>query len=391
MNLTFQAAIFAVASTLAFAGPILTVVDLGTLGGSSAAAFGVNASGLAVGSATNTFGYTHAFSSSGAGIADLTLNSGASDGVASAINGAGAIAGTQFINGQAYATVWAGGAALAIGGAGSYALAINESGQIGGMLTTAAGDGHAFLADGGALTDLGALPGGDWSSTYGLNNAGDAAGYGNTASGAFRGFTWSPDGGYSVLGTFGGANSYAMAINDSGEAAGSAQLADGALNAFIDVGGQLTDLGTLGGMNSYAYGINDAGVVVGYSLLGSGDAHAFVFENGAMIDLNSLIDPSTGWVLNEAYAINASGEIAGSGTLNGVEHAFLLEDAGSSGVADTGTVGNGVSTPEPGTRGVVLLGLTLTIAIRALRSGARLRPQPQARPRSHPRSDASLV
>jgi probable HAF family extracellular repeat protein len=373
------AATFLAAGALAFAGPILTVVDLGSLGGSSAAAFGVNASGLAVGSATDQFGNMHAFSSSGAGLTDLPLNSGASDGIASAVNSAGAAAGTQFINGQAFATVWSGGAALVIANAGSFATAINDAGEVGGMLTTAGGQGHAFLSDGGVLTDLGALPGGNWSSIYGLNNQGGAAGYGMTSSGAFSGFTWSPATGYSVLGTFGGANSYAMAINDWGDAVGSAQLADGALNAFLDVNGQLTDLGTLGGLNSYAYGINDAGEIVGYSLLASGDPHAFLYENGMMIDLNSLIDAATGWVLNEAYAINASGEIVGSGTLNGVAEAFLLEYTGS-GVADVSTVGM-ASTPEPGTCGVVLLGLMLTIALRAFRSRARLLPRPLARRR----------
>src|SRR5271155_5152274 len=98
-------------------GPVFNVIDLGTLGGSSAQAFGVNASGVAAGSATTQFGYTHATSSSGSGIVDLTLNSTASEGSAAAINGAGTIAGTQYIDGQAYASLWSNGAAQTIGGA----------------------------------------------------------------------------------------------------------------------------------------------------------------------------------------------------------------------------------------------------------------------------------
>jgi len=370
-----------------FGGPIWNVIDLGSLGGSNAQAFAVNASGVAAGSASTPFGYNHAISSTGAGIADLTINSSAAEGIASGINQAGIVVGTQFINGQAFAAEWSNGAVNSLAGAGSYALAINDSGEIAGSLTSGNGQGHAFVGTPGALNDLGVLPGGTWSSAYAINGTGDAAGYGNTASGAFRGFTWSPGGGYSELGTFGGANSYAMAINDAGVAAGSAQLANGALHAFISIGGNLLDLGTLGGLNSYAYGINDAGEVVGDSMLaGSGGPHAFLYENGVMIDLNSLIDPSSGWTLTVAYAINASGEIAGSGILNGVEHAFLLDDSpGSDGVATVAL--NTTVTPEPGTFALVLMCLTVVASAR-FRSRARLVPLPLARRRRLPRSSA---
>lgn len=382
------------------AGPIYNIIDLGTLGGSSAQAFGVNASGVAVGSATTISGYTHAFSSSTAGIVDLTLNSTASEGTAAAINAAGTIAGTQFINGQAYASLWSNGAAVAIGGAGSYAMAINDAGQTAGMFTTADGQGHAFVTSGDALADstlvdMGTLAGGDWSSAYGINSSGEVAGYGNTASGAFNGFTWTPGGGYSQLGTFGGANSYAMAINDSGQAVGSAQTAGGWMNAFITNGSQLIDLGTLGGMNSYAYGINAQGEVVGYSnLSGSGDTDAFLYENGVMIDLNNLID-TPGWVLTQAYAINSSGEIVGTGMLNGVEHAFLAIDPPGPGDAGSGlsVQSNSIvsAVPEPGTLGTFGAGLFALLLAAALRTriAARLRPLQAGRPPALPRSRVS--
>ncbi len=383
------------------AGPIYNVVDLGTLGGSSAQANGVNASGVAAGSATTQFGYTHATSSSAAGIVDLTLNSTASEGTAAAINGAGTIAGTQFINGEGYASLWSNGAAQSIGGAGSYAMAINDAGQTAGTFTTADGQGHAFVTSGNALAgstlvDMGTLAGGNWSSAYGINSSGEVAGYGNIASGAFRGFTWTPGGGYSQLGTFGGANSYAMAIDDSGVAAGSAQTAGGWMNAFITNGSQLIDLGTLGGMSSYAYGINDQGEVVGYSSLsGTGETGAFLYENGVMIDLNHLID-APGWVLTQAYAINSSGEIVGAGMLNGVEHAFLLDYAAGYGDASLalGAQSNSTSTgavPEPGTLGMFGAGLFALLLAAGLKTrfAARLRPLREDRPRALARSRVS--
>ncbi len=43
-----------------------------------------------------------------------------------------------------------------------------------------------------------------------------------------------------------------------------------------------------------------------------------------MVDLNSLIDPSSGWSLFDAYGINDSGQITGEGFISGHQHAFLL-------------------------------------------------------------------
>jgi probable HAF family extracellular repeat protein len=40
--------------------------------------------------------------------------------------------------------------------------------------------------------------------------------------------------------------------------------------------------------------------------------------------LTQHIPANSGWVLNEARAINATGQIAGWGTINGQVHAYLL-------------------------------------------------------------------
>jgi probable HAF family extracellular repeat protein len=209
MNWLRLASLFAAVSIVE-ADPIYALIDLGNLGGSYTIATGVNASGQIVGGMTDPYGYLNAFSSSGFGLAILS-----GDGQANGINGAGQIAGTKWIGGQAYATVWNGGVATMVGGAGSYALAINGSGDIAGMLVNN-GFGNAFVSQNGTVIELGSFAGGSWSAAYGLNDAGQAAGYGMMANGDFGAFVWSPGQGYSALGTLGGANSYAMAINNSG-------------------------------------------------------------------------------------------------------------------------------------------------------------------------------
>ena len=329
---------------------IYSVADMGTLGGSSTVAFGINSSGTAVGWGESLTGDVGAFSSNGA-MQNLSGLTGATDTYAYGINSSGIIVGTSYVNGQPHGEMWNGSKSTDLG-AGIYATGINDAGAIVG------GDGHAFLLANGAFQDLGVLPGGNWSSAYGINNAGTVVGYGNIGNGIFRGFVWTPAGGMAELGTFGGNNSYATAVNSSGEVVGHASLSSGYENAFLNVGGAMTDLGSLGGGSSYAYGINDSGVVVGYSwVAGVADPHAFIYMNGAMLDLNALIPSGSGWELLEAYGINDSGEIVGEGLLNGRSHAFRLDaDTGSSSFAfDVQPV------PEPGTAPVIGIGLGLLL------------------------------
>ena len=372
MNSICLASILFTASVAA-AGPIYNVYDLGTLGGSSAQAYGLSSNGIAAGTATTAYGDLHAFVNSGSGMTDLTLNSGASQGTASGVNASGQVAGAEYVNGQAYATVWSGSTPQMIAGPGSYAMAINNSGEVAGMLTSN-GQGNAFVAENGVVTDLGTLLGGGWSAAYGINDQGEVTGYGQFGS-IFRGFVWSPQRGFTVFRTLGGASSYAMGINDSGEVTGNSQIFFGYSHAFLDISGVMLDLGTLGGSNSYGYGINSAGDVVGCSYVaGNGATHAFLYENGVMIDLNSLLG-SPGWTITSAYAINDSNEVVGTGLLNGVEHAVLLVDPPSPDLPAL----DSAATPEPGSVAMALTGLGIILLSR-LRPLRRRRVPPREPP-----------
>lgn len=370
MNWIRLLSILAAVGLRASAGPIYTLTDLGTLGGSSAMATAVNSLGQAAGTMITPQGYTEAFTSSGSGVTELAAN-----GEANGINDAGQIAGTQLIGGATYATVWNNGVASTIGGAGSYAMAINDAGNVAGMLVNTGinnGIGNAFVTSNGAAIDLGTFDGGSWSAAYSLNNQGQAAGYGMTSTGNFRAFVWTPGQGYAVLGTLGGASSYAMSINDSGVAVGSSQTSGGYLHATEWNGTAAEDLGTLGGVSSAAYGINDLGNVVGTSFTaGNASEDGFLEEGGVMYDINSLLIDAPGWVITDLYSINGSNQVVGVGILDGIEHAVLLTDP--PGPAST-TLTSGALTsavPEPAAWICTLAGLAALVLRKRLRKCLR--------------------
>jgi probable HAF family extracellular repeat protein len=199
----------------------------------------------------------------------------------------------------------------------SEAWDINDAGQVVGGAQTSAGYTHAFLYYGGGMTDLGALvPYGD-SSANAINNLGQVVG-------------------------------------DAAPNAGTPS------HAFLYSAGSMVDLGTLAGDDSgasFAKGINDAGWVVGNAWTGSA-VHAFLYDGAGMVDLNDLIDPSLGWTLQNAEAINNGGQIVGYGFRGDNEaRAFLLTLAGGA--------------PEPSAWAMMLIGFgAIGLVTRSRRSPA---------------------
>lgn len=176
------------------------------------------------------------------------------------------------------------------------------------------------------VTDLGTL-GGATSAGVGVNNTGQAAVTADLPadiSGSSSQRAAIRNGGnLTDLGTFGGPDSFAAGINSSGNLAGTAIDGNGASRAFYYNGSTKTNLGTLGGSFSVGRAINDSNQVVGSSQAEDldGPEHAFLWNGTTMVDLGTLSDIGSDY--SNAFAINASGHIAGeSNTATGELHAF---------------------------------------------------------------------
>ncbi len=269
-------------------------------------------------------------------------------GLARGINNSGTIVGetgnaTLFTpNGEAYSYTTSGGVTMlgTLGGAYSGAYDINESGVITGHSYTSTENllqTQGFVYESGVMTSLGTVssPTG-YSRGHGINDAGAIVGRTSAVN-----FTdsdkhmtyWADDGtlvfhGDKVTGNY----STGQQINNNGIIVGNGRQAETGNTQFgmvwAEDGTLLSVLGNFGGGTSRAWSLNDDGVIVGYADNAAGDRLAMVSYDGVnVVNLNTVVDlTGTGFVsLNEAYDINASGQIVGIGTLaDGSQGAFML-------------------------------------------------------------------
>ena len=308
-----------------------TATVLGSLGGGTSTATGINNSGTIVGYSTLTGGSsTHAFKDSGSTMTDLgTL--GGTNSNAFAINAGQTIVGRadSTAAGATYAFIDSGTMVNVgtLGGNFSEANNINNAGTVvGDSLLTDGVTSNAFVYSGGTITNLGTL-GGPTSFAYGINSYGTIVGradYGS-ASTAHHGFVYS-NGTMTDLGSLAGTSSNAYAINDSGTIVGySATTSGGAVfHAVSYSGGTVTDLGSLGGgtNSSRATGINNWGNIVGFYTDSLGDEVGFLVVGGVMKDVTALVTSGLpGGVTLDKPAINDLGQMVANGSDS---NAYLL-------------------------------------------------------------------
>ena len=250
----------------------------------------------------------------------------------------------------------------------SLALAINDSGDVAGYHFAPEGfRAFRYTRSSNVASSIAPLEGGSFAVGFAINASGEVVGYGDSFSG-MRGWRAAPGGPTVMLPTLGGTFGMACGINDNGQVVGSATTAAGHQHPYkVDPGNNVTDIVPFNGAagSGQACAIDASGRVGGYATSSSVN-RAFVFDNGALlnvdtfgstdsnvaavaagvsvgwytvsnvvsafvhtdangsVNLNDLIAPGSGWQLDQAFAVNTAGRIAGNGRLNGQPRAFRL-------------------------------------------------------------------
>jgi probable HAF family extracellular repeat protein len=238
--------------------------------GFSGQANGVNAAGEIVGSQGN-LGFTWQ-----SGVTTQLGSLGGGTGSATGINDSGqAVGGASNAAGQTIAVVYNSNGSIqslgTLGGSSSTAYGINDAGQIAGTSQTPSGAMAAFFWNGQTMQNLETL-GGYTSYGEGIDASGQVVGSSQIASGYMHAFLWT-SGFMKDLGTLGGSNSLGYGVNDSGSVVGySLTTGNAATHAFLYTNGVMTDLNSLlpigtGWTITAAYGIDNNGDIVGTGVL----------------------------------------------------------------------------------------------------------------------------
>jgi probable HAF family extracellular repeat protein len=181
------------------------------------------------------------------------------------------------------------------------------------------------------VTDLGTLPGGNFSQPFFITKNGRIAGSSNLADGASHAVVWSKQQA-TDLGTLGGSNSIAFGVNEAGPAAGEAETSTSDPNGedfcgfqthliclpFQSANGVMTPLPTLGGNNGDATAINNRGEIAGFAENATPDPacpapqvlqfEPVIWENGVIHKLPTIGGDPDG----VAFMINDNGQAVGA-------------------------------------------------------------------------------
>jgi len=299
--------------------------DLGTLGGSNSIAFGVNNYGQSVGEAETSVSDPNGEDFCGFGTHLICLPFESANGVMNPLS--------------------------ALGGNNGVATAINNRGEVAGYAENSILDPECpapqvlhfkpVVWEKGVIHELPTVGGDPDGVAFMINDDGQAVG----ASGACA--TFNPIDLYNLtpvhavlwengkainLGNLGGTTgqaggNIALDINNLGQVVGSSDLSgDTTFHAFLWTRKtRMQDLGTLSGdVASLSISINDAGSIIGASLDANFNPRAFLWQNGVMTDLNTLVAGNSPLYLMTGCSINSRGEITGLGlTSSGETHTYL--------------------------------------------------------------------
>lgn len=331
-------------------------------------------------------------------VSALGMLSGASSGIAQAINDNSVIAGVATVNGELRAVRWDNGSATAtdLGSLGTTStngnpiVGINNAGTIIGYHYDSNTQNQTALrwdAGSSSATVLDAY--GDASQVRDINDNGVAIGEA-VKDFFFKAVKW--DASSSAVALLPSGNflaSDANAINEQGDIVGngwntSPSYAGGVRSPLIwksgateAIVGELLGTATNGAFDASILDINNAGFSVGYANADGAvlsELRATLWDiEGLILDLNTLIDSESGWILQQANKITDTGHIIGTG---------LFDPDGAGGQAAyarmfTLHAPQFSVVPEPASLTLIVLGgCLLTI----LRRKNRIRVVTQARP-----------
>jgi len=270
-------------------------------------AYGINDSGVVVGSVYDGTGVTNSFIYINGKYTEI-LSPGWRQVAAFAINNNNVVVGCAADNNNVQkGFIYSNGQyteLLPPGWAHARAWSINNNGVVVGEGRDGNRIYKGFIYSNGQYTEL-LPPGWDWAQAWGINDNGVVVGLGDDNNNIKKGFIYS-NGQYTELLPPGWDWAQALAINNNGVVAGN-RGDNNITKTFIYSNGQYTELLPPGwdSAGTLAMGINDAGMVVSSGW--DGNSKGFIYSNGEYAE---LLPP--GWAYASATDINNTGVVVGA-------------------------------------------------------------------------------
>ncbi|NOG53903.1 MAG: hypothetical protein HND57_06175 [Planctomycetes bacterium] len=206
-----------------------------------------------------------------------------------------------------HAFIWDGGTmtdcGTIFGGKISFGNGINDAGLVVGNADYSKYD-RAFLWDGATMVDLGTLGADPDADAQDINNSGLIVGTSRDGATDYKPVFWTPDGQIHHLDWFGTGTGWAGAVNNNDWIVGDD---DNGRAVVWYPDGTAQDLGDLGDGWAYAWDVNDAGYIVGTSQPVDERNRGYIWYQGVMTDIGTLEDGSS-----NAIGINENNEVVGN-------------------------------------------------------------------------------